>query len=162
MTEYPVGWSPSPVSIDPTEIVGRRLLAKTYKGWPSQNPTRENLKLSPEAFQDTRLGEDLSVDRLGLQNPVKTVVRRLSALASEEAYRASKEFHGWIAMAVQDLKGVKVFPTPLTIEKDGVDNPFHADIDRSLAREQGQAFHLSVSLRVQFQDKGRYVAPQVA
>jgi hypothetical protein len=120
------------------------------------------LKLSPEAFQDKRLSEDLSVDRLGLQNPVKTVVRRLTALASGEASRASKEFHGWIAIAVQDLKVVKVFPTPLTMQKDGVDNPFHADIDRSMAREEAQAFHLSVSLRVQFQDKGRYVAPQVA
>ncbi|MER9912240.1 hypothetical protein NKJ71_16575 [Mesorhizobium sp. M0050] len=105
------------------------------------------------------MNEDLSVDRLGINNPVREVVRRLTAAADTEAAKALKQFYGWIAIAAKDLRSLKVSPSPLSIDEHGVDNPYHADIDRSQFRERAQAFHLSVSLRVQFQERGRYVPP---
>lgn len=152
-------WEPSSESIQPTEIVGRRLLAKTYKDWPTLGPPNGQLKLSAEAFEDSRLDEDLSLDRLGTSNPVKTVVRRLTVVADAEAAKTFKSFFGWVAIAARDLKNSTLVPSPLSIEEHGIDNPFHADIDRSGFRERAQAFHLSVSLRFQFQERGRYVPP---
>ncbi|MHC2792587.1 hypothetical protein ACVINZ_001599 [Mesorhizobium jarvisii] len=152
-------WQPSLDNVEPAEIVGRRLLAKTYKDWPALGPPNGQLKLSAEAFEDSRLSEDLSVDRLGVNNPVRAVVRRLTVVADTEAAKALKQFCGWIAIAAKDLKNSRVFASPLSIEEHGIDNPFHAEIDRSQFRERAQAFHLSVSLRFQFQDRGRYVPP---
>lgn len=152
-------WKPSPTAVEPAELVGRRLLAKTYERWTVDGVPSGQIRLTQEAFEDTRLGEDLSVDRLGPGAPLARILTRLTEIADDEAAKASKVFSGWVAIAVKELKTLKVIASPLTRAEHGIDNPFHADIDRSLFRQRAQAFQLSVSLRFQFQERGQYVAP---
>lgn len=145
-------WEPGDV-LKPSEVIGRRLFDK------SSDAPIEMQSLSANLFLDTRYDEDLSLDRLGDGQPLRVVVARLTPACDDEASKQRKHFRGWLATQRKHVKFENVRPDVLTIERDGIDNPFHALLDRSAAREKGQAFHLSRSLLMTFKESGQIVDP---
>lgn len=143
-------WKPDPNSVSSGEWVGRRIFSGAGKA----------AELSYNLFYDSRLDEDLSLDRLGEgADPIKFVVEQVTAIADAEAEKHGKDFHGWMAARCKTLKNVNIFPDPLTIAAHGVDNPYHALLDRSRAREKADAHHFSRSLFYYFREDGKNVQP---
>ncbi|MBX4884104.1 hypothetical protein HJA90_10985 [Rhizobium bangladeshense] len=145
-------WQPGDV-VKPSEVIGRRLFDK------SLNAPIDVQSLSPNLFLDTRYDEDLSLDRLGDGQAHRAVVTRLTPSCDEEATKQRSYFRGWFATQRKNVKFENVLPDVLTTERDGIDNPFHALLDRSAAREKGQAWHLSRSLFMTFKESGQIVHP---
>ncbi|OWV72382.1 hypothetical protein ATY76_05995 [Rhizobium sp. R339] len=145
-------WSPGE-AVTPSEVIARRVFDK------NSDAPLDMQSLDPNLFLDTRLQEDLSLDRLGEGQPLKAVISHLTPACDDDASRQKKHFRGWLATQRKNVKFEAVRPDVLTIERDGVDNPFHALLDRSAAREKGQAWHLSRSLFMTFKEHGATVAP---
>jgi len=144
-------WSPGP-AIKPGEYVGRRV-------FDTNTSALDKHSLSPNLFLDTRLHEDLSFDRLGEGSIAKQVVTFLTPICDHEGHKQQKTFFGWLAALRRSIKYEEVRPDPLTEAVHGVENPYHALLDRSAARQRGQAFHLSRSLFISFQENGQVVLP---
>jgi hypothetical protein len=145
-------WTPGD-AVKPAEVIGRRIFGKD-----PTTPLDIHL-VNPNLFYDTRFEEDLSLDRLGEGQPHKSAVNHLTRACDVAATEQATHFVGWVAAQCKNIKFEHVRPDPLTIEKDGIDNPFHALLDRSSAREKVQAWRLSRSLFMDFKEHGQMVAP---
>lgn len=145
--------TPPKIEIKDGELIGRRVFDKKLT-------TIELEKLTYNVFFDTRFADDLSVDRLGNGSATKSVVRQLTLLADEAASQQSTVFCGWIAIHRKNLQRVTLKPDALSEKLDGIENPHHALIDRSGARDKTAAFHFSRSLLYDFKEKGQVVPPE--
>ncbi|MGO8093254.1 hypothetical protein [Rhizobium leguminosarum] len=145
-------WIPLDV-VKPAEVIGRRIFEKDPAA-----PLDIHL-VNPNHFYDTRFEEDLSLDRLGEGQPHKSAIRHLTPACDNAAAEQSMHFVGWVAAQRKHLKFEDVRPDPLTLERDGVENPFHALLDRANAREKVQAWRLSRSLFMAFKEHGQMVSP---
>lgn len=145
-------WDPYS-TVRQSELIGRRVFDKEQRSVPNIRELKYNI------FLDTRYEDDLSVDRLGDGQPHRPTVTFLTGLCDAAAASQKQEFLGWVATQRKHVKFEEINPDALTIEEHGIANPYHALIDRSRAREKGQAFHLSRSLLMSFQENGLMVAP---
>ena len=76
-------WNPDPNKIAGSEVLGRRVFTdKPFVG-PGGRLPEGCFKI--DIFFDTKLGDDLSFDRLGEGSPVKAVRKFLTPLANAEA-----------------------------------------------------------------------------
>ena len=112
-----------PDEIRPNERIGRRVFGEDKNIFEEVKGVRH---YRANIFIDTRQG-DLSVDRIGLNSPVKKQVNFLQPLgvAMGKGMRPPVEFRGWVQLRVSDVKcGV--------VKKEAVGevNPFHAEISR--------------------------------
>ena len=158
-------WYPPP-EVDEKELIGRRLLDRAGKERATDEDGRPLYDV--DDFYDTRLEEDLSVDRLGNPNATPDTLREITKLADQEAGRpeSSRVFIGWATIRVRNLrwpgwdaKEGKVTASP-TLREDGtVENHWHADINRDGFREKAQAYALATLLQHTFLRKGAYQAP---
>lgn len=144
-------WTPGE-DVRPSEVIGRRIFDKTLDHL-------KGVESVPNIFFDTRLEDDLSLDRLGDGQPHRQTVAFLTPLCDSAAQVQGKIFGGWLAAQRKHIRYENVRADALTLDRDGIDNPFHALLDRSAARERGQAFHLSRSLLMSFKESGQLVAP---
>jgi len=143
-------WHPPLDAVGPNEVIGRRLFESSAAS--SLRP------LSTQHFMDSRVDEDLSVDRLGDTGVNKVVCRSLTSEADAEAAKRSKSFHGWASIRCKDLKKANVKPVPITLAEHGTDNPYHAEIDRSLVRDATMQHYFAAHLLYEF-IKGTHVPP---
>jgi hypothetical protein len=143
-------WRPDPTHVEDQEVIGRRVYADRV--------FRKNPKLRVDHFQDKRLENDLSVDRLGNPNPVNKVKKHLAHLAG--AANPTLPFAGWGAIRVADIRRN---PAPLEVNATPTeDNEYHADICRARFREQVHAINLAYRLRAIAEEKlGFHEAPSV-
>ena len=147
-------WIPE-AAISPTEWLGRRMF-----GSPSKAAIKSLEDLtSTEAFIDTRVDDDLSLDRLGDPNIAKSAVAELTPLADAEASANKKTFNGWFACRQRDLKYVAVKPSPLNFAEHGIDNPYHAEIVRDNVRASDLQHYLASHLFVAFRFSGQFQQP---
>lgn len=147
-------WTPNETAVNANELVGRRIFEK------ADRTILSTADIKSDVFDDSRLHEDLSVDRLGNPNPDRKALKYLTSLADEEAEKRDRAFNGWIAIHAKKLKRVTIKPDPLTLAKDGTSNSFHAVIDRSAVREANLAYYFSTSLYFQFRENGLVVPPR--
>lgn len=147
-------WTPDNNQVKPSEFVGRRIFGKS-------SDEVSSIELTPNMFFDSRLNEDLSLDRLGENKVNKEVVKQLTPLCDSAAQNMSppQTFFGWAAIQLKNMTRAKVFPDPLTLERDKVENSYHALIDRSSVRNKDAAFFFSRSLLWDFKEKGQMVEP---
>ena len=155
-------WYPPP-EVDEKELIGRRLLDRAGKERSTSEDGRPLYDVGD--FYDTRLEDDLSVDRLGNPNPTLDTLREITKLADQEAGRpeSNRVFIGWATIRVQKLRfpgwDAKVIASP-TLREDGtVENHWHADIKRDGFREKAHAYALAATLQQTFMRKGGYQAP---
>lgn len=146
-------WEPDGSVVQPGELLGRRIYNQR-----SDIPSSMD-DISPAIFWDSRLSDDLSFDRLGLGSAAKATVEKLTHLGDKDAERTGQFFWGWLAMHYKKLRHVLVRPDPLVIDRDDVDNPFHALLNRDEHRIKSQAHHLSRSLYFEFKEGGEIVPP---
>lgn len=140
---------PSDDGVLPSEVVGRRIMEKP--GF--------SISISLDQFEDRRLNDDLSLDRLGVNSHNKEVVKILTPLADEGAASRNLDFYGWFAIHSKKLKGIVLRPDKLRAAEDGVDNPYHAVVSRENFRLKDQAHHFTRSLYYHFKEEGVHVAP---
>ncbi|MGO7331755.1 hypothetical protein [Rhizobium leguminosarum] len=164
-------WLPGDV-VKPAEVIGRRIFEKN-----PATPLDINL-VNPNHFYDSRFNEDLSLDRLGEGQPHKSTITFMTPACDAAAVEQRKSimsqlrpehdaasvepsvhFVGWVAAHRKNIKHEVIRPDPLTLEREGVENPFHALLDRTDAREKVQAWRLSRSLFMSFKEHGQMVAP---
>ena len=129
-------WTPDPAEIDNREAIGRRIYGdKVFDG---QGP-----RLRVDHFMDERLAQDLSVDRLGLNNPEKQVKRYLKPIAA--AANNTKSFTGWAALKVSSIRNRK-YPLDI-LATPQENNEYHADISRNNIGNLVNAYSLAFRLR---------------
>lgn len=130
-------WSPKTTEVEPNEMLGRRAYGDFS---PGQKSGDQFFKYRTKMFVDTRLGNDLSLDRLGKGTYQKEVVSFLTPLANQQ----KADFRGWAQFRYSDLEkyAFLVRPTP----QDEPNNPYHADLDRSKHRTRQQAELLGFAL----------------
>lgn len=145
--------APHKSEIKDGELIGRRVFDK-------KQATITLESLTYNVFFDTRLGDDLSVDRLGNGSATRSIVRQLTILADEAASQQSTMFCGWAAIHKKYLKYVTIRPDPISEKLEGIENPHHALIDRSGVREKTLAFHFSRSLLYSLKENGEIVLPE--
>jgi hypothetical protein len=161
-TEFVSIWYPPP-EIDEKELVGRRLLDRASKERPKNEEGCPLCDIND--FYDTRLEDDLSIDRLGNPNPTLDTLREITKLADQEAGRpgSNRVFIGWATIRVQLLRfpgwDGKVIASPTRHEDRTVENHWHADIKRDVFREKAHAYALAATLQQTFMRKGGYQAP---
>jgi len=122
--------SKPPSAVDSKEIIGRRIFEDAV--WNGDAGSAKK-RVRIDHFLDDRLDDGVSVDRLGLNNPVKTVRRVLTPISIRAAEAQNKgPFRGWVAIANKDIDSwpFHVVSDPVV---DGVEdcNPHHALIDRA-------------------------------
>lgn len=103
------------------ELVGRRAFGKDKYIFASKGALHYKI----DVFLDNRTGTGLSVDRLGIGQIDKKIVKRLAPVGAAMGERLEKEFRGWAPFPVQTFHKFCV-PT-LAV---GEDNPYHAEINR--------------------------------
>lgn len=146
------GWDPDQSNIDKKEVIARRI----FRSDP--NSLFDDVsKLKFDDVHDTRLDENISVDRLGINSPNRSAKQFVTRLADSIAASRSKSFVGWAAIVRDRLPAVDVRPVPIT--EEDIENIFHAEIMRSDFRKKNQARHFSNSLRLEFQTKGFALSP---
>lgn len=150
-----MAWKPDLSTIKNSELIGRRLF-EPLEFEPIGSVQRAKYRL--DDFLDNRLQQDLSVDRLGENQPHRPTVRFLTRLADGAAAERKKTFHGWASIRVKDLKKLSVRPSPVEAPADKA-NPYHAGIDRTQVRESLIAYHVAVSIKTQFEQAGGPVSP---
>lgn len=122
------------------ELVGRRAFGADKKIFSKEGePTRYKI----DVFLDDRLGTGLSVDRLGVGQVERKIVRALSPIGVAMGERMNKDFRGWAQFRVFSFRHV-TFPT----EAKGEVNRYHAEIMRdqypTAAALRALAFELCV------------------
>lgn len=134
---------PCPDTVGDKELIGRRLLELPYTD-------EYGIFLKVNHFIDTRIEEDLSVDRLGETGSVnKKALRHLSRLSFRHAEINSNSFFGWCTCRVGYLK---TFPYVVIASPDRTENDekfwnhYHADISRSDHRNKRRAYELATAL----------------
>ncbi|MUZ65355.1 hypothetical protein [Agrobacterium vitis] len=145
-------WKPGE-KVDSKELVGRRIFESAHR-------SPEKSALSPNIYFDTRLAEDLSLDRLGHGQSDKRVLKHITPLADEAGRAQGKVFNGWAATRAGPLSKLAAMKSdPMEAERDGIDNPYHALVDREHYRVREAAYALSRALFFEFQENGEIVAP---
>lgn len=114
-------WNP-PKSVSPKEIVGRRTF-----GTRIFDESENILPYKIDIFLDDRIGENLSVDRLGVRRAMTNVVEFLLPLCDRSAMKRSSKFQGWAQIEVGQITKLGVHATEAVDEE----NPYHAEISRS-------------------------------
>lgn len=128
-------WRPDPRKVGDQEPIGRRVYGdKIYD---------RSKRLRIDHFQDSRLENDLSVDRLGRANPERAVVRYIGPKAEEA--NPGKPFAGWAALRVNSIRNGRYPLEVLASPND--DNEYHADICRDGFREDMYQYYLAIRLR---------------
>lgn len=135
-------WAPDPDHIRPNEMLGRRVF--TDKPFVESGGKGLEGHFKIDIFFDRRLGDDLSVDRLGEGSPMKAVRRFLTPLARAQggSMEPPRPFSGWAAISMKKLGFVEVMAAPT----DEPRNPYHAEISRALFRNKVQAETLAFRL----------------
>jgi hypothetical protein len=115
-------------------------------------------------FYDSRLEEDLSVDRLGNPNPSRETLAAITRIADAEATSRIRDnvFVGWFAINLKDFKFpgwiARIVAKPTRNENATLSNHWHAEVSRDGFRAKAQAYALAFTLTKVFERKGRYVA----
>ena len=153
-------WQPNPSGpIGDNEPLGRRIFDDAI--WRDALAQGKTHIFRPDHFDDNRLAEDLSFDRLGMSgNPQAKVLRFLDALAQAEAENHGKDHAGWGWVLRKNLRDsdrtvLKVLPSPIIDDLDSPDNPYHADLSRENHRTVQQAKYLSLHLAHLFNKIGK-------
>ena len=139
-------WTPSYELITESEVIGRRLFRKS--GTTNEEASKQ---YKWKDFYDSRLEEDLSVDRLGTPTIDGIGCNFLTGLACEEAENRKLEFRGWAAIQNKKLKDAIIEPRPIPEI-----NPFHGEILRDAVRDKMLSYYFACALRMNFQDHGFY------
>lgn len=153
-------WQPDPADpIGDNEPLGRRIFDDPV--WRDDLAQGMGPIFRPDHFDDNRLEEDLSFDRLGMQgNPHPKVLRLLIALAQSEAENQNKDHAGWGWVLRKNLRDsdrtvLEVRPSPIINDPDSPDNPYHADLSRENHRTEQQAKYLALHLAHLFNKNGK-------
>ena len=128
-------WRPDPDHVEDQEAIGRRVY--------SDKILRRDGRLRVDHFEDSRLDNDLSVDRLGNPNPMRAVKAYLAAKAS--AANPDRSFAGWAALRVSAIRNHKAPLEVIATPKE--DNEYHADICRDRFRDKVHAYNLAIRLK---------------
>ena len=113
-------WKP-PKSLSPKEIVGRRTFGSRIF-----DKSDSILPYKIDIFMDSRIGENISVDRLGIRQAKPDVIEYLSPLCDKSAFKRSSNFVGWAQIEVSQIENLGVHATDAVDEE----NPYHAEISR--------------------------------
>lgn len=154
-------WVPDPgEGIGSNEPLGRRVFDDPV--W--RDSLQQGLKyvIRYDHFYDTRLSENLSLDRLGSAgNPSKKVIAFLKAKADREASQRNTRFEGWAYLLA---KHFKLLEKPLPLRPSPVsgplENPYHADLQRDSYREKKDAYLLALHLKQLFEVNGGFSKPE--
>lgn len=157
-------WNPDDV-VDDKEIIGRRLFGETQLRGAQGQPNFSRIPLAH--FRETRVGEDLSVERLGRSNPEGQVLSYLRPRAeyAGKKLRDPKTFDGWATVRAKVLRSQS---TPaLDARSDKVagtepdDNVFHALIVgggalEAMGKEKGHV--VAIQFRFLVETQGELLA----
>ena len=130
---------PNIETIEDKEILGRRAFGKNIFLNESSNHIRM------EVFFDNRIENDLSLDRLGVGEAFKKILKKLIPLCEQHQSVISKEFKGWAQLKKEQLKQHQVIPTPI-YEPEELKNIYHADLVREKYRDKELAETLAFAL----------------
>ena len=143
-------WEPeTDKPIGSNEHLGRRLFDEPIlAGAQDQKPY---VGLDYRHFEEKRIGDDVSLDRLGRTCVEKSIVRYLLPLAmsAAESTHETKIFHGWSVLKAQILRcpprpklpKFEVVPSPV-LDQENVKNIYHAHIIRGSMDPYILALHL--------------------
>jgi hypothetical protein len=157
-------WDPqSSDKVAASETLGRRIFDQpTLAGAVGQKAPLAVYHL--RNFQETRVGESTSLDRLGRSNPEPAVLGYLEprARAAAAKVKPQRQFHGWASIQARRLQEdtkipFEVRPSPLTgIELE--ENKFHAD---AKCLRPHEPYVVALHLRYLFETHGFFQAPKV-
>ena len=156
-------WYPPP-EIAGSEIVGRRLMDKTSVQRGTNNAGRPLFQLND--FYESRLADDLSVDRLGDRNPSRETLKKITSLADADANtrQPAFTFSGWAKIRVEIFCfpgwTAKIIAAPTQNAAGDIDNRWHAEVSLEGFREKASAYAHAAALQHTFERKGAYEAPR--
>lgn len=137
-----------PKATDTKEVKDSEFIGRSLHGKKESNVFCDKGLIKWQQFYDSRLEENLSVDRIGDKQIDKGSLTYLHPLAVS---RNPEPFQGWATIKVQKITTGKfacnVIPTPILDEENANNsNELHADIDRTNFRTEQLAYCLAVAL----------------
>jgi hypothetical protein len=147
-----------PDPVKGNEIIGRRLEKNHVVVSEAQ------VKYLFQAFYDSRITTDLSVDLIGDIGNAKLTRKRPSevapiAIKDFADSGAESPFAGWAGITRKTINTLRVNRTPVTIEeKPENPNPYHCEIDRSEHRTKAAARSLAYELVAHAEQENMFVA----
>jgi len=137
-----------PKATDTKEVKDTELIGRSLYGKRERDVFCDRGLVKWQQFYDSRLENDLSVDRIGNKQIDKGSLLYLLPLAEN---RKSEPFKGWAVIKVEKMrKGklkIKVYPSPVNDDANPDNsNELHADVDRSNFRSETLAPILAAAL----------------
>ncbi len=137
-----------PKATDTQEVKDTELIGRSLHGKKDSEVFCDRGFIKWQQFYDSRLDENLSVDRIGNKNIDRGSLLYLLPLAKK---RMDKPFKGWAVIQVKKMRAGKrsfnIIPTPINDDENPDNsNELHADIDRQDFRSETLAYTLAVTL----------------